>query len=59
MAEKLSEAGSASLPITYDVIEALHDEPGRHQLSYRLGSGRGCSLVLARKSVNAMYIIDR
>ncbi|MDO7919901.1 integrating conjugative element protein, partial [Pseudomonas aeruginosa] len=36
--ENLREAGSASLPITRGVIEALRDEPDQHLLSQRLAS---------------------
>src|SRR3546814_491667 len=41
--ENLREAGSASLPITRGVIEALRDEPDQHLLSQRLRSAEHTS----------------
>ena len=46
--ENLREAGSASLPITRGVIEALRDEPDQHLLSQRLASEVALSSVLEK-----------
>lgn len=47
-AENLREAGSASLPITRGVIEALRDEPDQHLLAQRLASEVALSSVLEK-----------
>ena len=46
--ENLREAGSASLPITRGVIEALRDEPDQHLLSQRLASEVALASVLEK-----------
>lgn len=46
--ENLREAGSASLPITRGVIEALRDEPDQNLLSQRLASEVALSSVLEK-----------
>ena len=46
--ENQREAGSASLPITRGVIEALRDEPDQHLLSQRLASEVALASVLEK-----------
>ncbi|QPP36600.1 integrating conjugative element protein [Pseudomonas aeruginosa] len=46
--ENLREAGSASLPITRGVVEALRDEPDQHLLSQRLASEVALASVLEK-----------
>ena len=46
--ENLAEAGTASLPITRGVIEALRDEPDQDILARRLASEVALSSVLEK-----------